>query len=52
MSFFGTVFAATILSLQFGWRGTSLSAPFAAFAAISLVAVAVDRRLDQGVARS
>ena len=52
MSFFGAVFAAMTLALQFGWRGTSLSLPFIAFAAISTVAVVISRRPGPGITRS
>jgi hypothetical protein len=50
MGFFGTVFAAATLALEFDWRGTSIGVPFAAFAAIA--AIVTIRAPGQRAARS
>ena len=52
MSFFGALFAALTLGLEFGWTGAMLGLPFAGFAAVALAAISVIRRPGEGVSPS
>lgn len=52
MGFFGSVFAALTLSLQYHVAGAALAVPFVAFAAIGLAAVYVLRLPGAGIAPS
>lgn len=52
MGFFGAVFAAATLALEFDWRGISIGVPFVAFAAIAIAAIVTIRAPGQRAARS
>lgn len=49
MGFFGALFVAMTLKLQFGWAGIALALPFLIFGLIALAAAAVIRRPGEGI---
>jgi hypothetical protein len=52
MSFFGAIFAAMTLALQFHWNGLPLGLPFLVFAAILALAFVVIRQPGNGISPS